>query len=54
MGRVFNPQQKNHPELVSTPLCGPDDIAHYQSLIGACQWMISLTHFDLVEPIMSL
>ena len=41
-------------ELDLSPLCGPDDITHDQSLIGACQWVISLVHFDLAKPIMSL
>ena len=51
---VFSTLSENdHPELNSAPLCGADDIAHYQYLIGTCQWMISLACFDL-EPIMSL
>ena len=52
---VFSPlDHKDHPELDNTPLCGPDDIAKFQSLIGACQWMISLGHFDIAQSIMSL
>ena len=42
------------PELDDTPLCEPDDVAKVQSLHGACQWMISLVHFNLAKPIMSL
>ena len=44
----------DHPELDDSPLCGPDDIAKFQSLIGACQWMISLCCFDIAQAIMSL
>ena len=32
----------DHHELDDTPLCGPNDTAKFQSLIGVCQWMISL------------
>ena len=46
--------EHDRPELNDTPLCGADDIAKYQSLLGACQWMISLVRFDLCEAIMSL
>ena len=44
----------DHPELDDSPLCGPDETAKFQSLIGVCQWMISLCHFDIVHAIMSL
>ena len=46
--------EHDRPELDDTPLCGPDDVAKYQSILGACQWMISLVRFDLCEAIMSL
>ena len=46
--------EHDRPELSDTPLCGPDDITKYQSLLGVCQWMISLVHCDLREAIMSL
>ena len=46
--------EHDRPELDDTPLCGPDDLAKYQSLLGACQWMISMVCFDLCEAIMSL
>ena len=46
--------EHERPELEDMPLCGPDDVAKYQSILGACQWMISLVHFDLCEAIMSL
>ena len=46
--------EHDHPELDDTPLCGPDDIAKYQSLLGMCQWMISFVCFDLCVAMMSL
>ena len=46
--------EHDRPELDDAPLCGPDDVAKYQSILGACQWMISLLRFDLCEAIMSL
>ena len=45
---------EDRPELDTSELCGPDDTAKFQSLIGACQWMISLCRLDLAHSIMSL
>ena len=44
----------DHPELDDSPLCGPNDTSKFQSMIGACQWMISLCHFGIAHAIMSL
>ncbi len=44
----------DRPELDRSELCTPDETAKFQSLIGACQWMISLCRFDIVEAVMSL
>ena len=50
----FTPlDSEDHPELDDTPLCSPDDTAKFQSLIGACQWMISLCQ-HIAQTIMSL
>jgi hypothetical protein len=37
----------DHPELDTTDLLPPDDIQHYQSLIGAFQWAIALGRWDI-------
>jgi hypothetical protein len=37
----------DHPELDTTDLLPPDNIQHYQSLIGAFQWAISLGRWDI-------
>ena len=34
--------------------CSPDEAAKFHSLIGACQWMITLCRFDIAHAIMSL
>ena len=44
----------DHPELDDSPLCGPDETTKYQSLIGACQWMVSLCRLDIAHALMSL
>ena len=52
---VFSPlDHDDHPELNDSPFCGPEDTSKFQSLIGACQWMISLYHMDIAQAIMSL
>ena len=42
------------PELDDSPLLGPDGIARFQSIIGACQWLITLNRFDIGQTVMSL
>jgi hypothetical protein len=44
----------DHPELDTSDPCGPDDIAKFQSLIGALQWTISLCRFDIANAVMTL
>ena len=47
-------EHDNHPELDNSLFCGPEETSKFQSLIGACQWMISLCHMDIAQAIMSL
>ena len=52
---VFSPlEHDDHLELDDSPFCGPEDTSKFQSLIGACQWMISLCRMDIAQAIMSL
>ena len=52
---VFSPlEHDDHPELDDSPFCGPEDTSKFQSLIGVCQWMISLCRMDIAQAIMSL
>ena len=37
------------PELDESPLLGPDGIKRYQTLIGAAQWLITLSRFDIAH-----
>ena len=49
---VFLPlDHDDHPELDDSPFCGPEDTSKFQSLIGACQWMISLCIWILPKPL---
>jgi hypothetical protein len=45
---------KDHPELDETELCGTEDIARFQSIIGGLQWAISLCRFDISVAVMTL
>ena len=47
-------QNVRPPELDDSPMCSPDETANFQSLIGACQWMVSLCHLDISHVLMSL
>ena len=45
---VHSPLDKDDkPELDESPLLGPDGIKRYQTLIGAAQWLITLSRFDI-------
>jgi len=49
------PLDKNdHPELDESPLLDDKGIKIYQSLVGACQWVIQLGRFDIAVHVMSL
>ena len=53
--KYSSPLEKNdHPELDDSPLLGVEDIAKYQSLIGALQWAISLGRFDIATAVMTM
>jgi hypothetical protein len=54
--REYNaPMEKSdHPELDATDLCNEDEVAKYQSMIGALQWCISLCRFDIAVSVMTL
>ncbi len=52
---AFSPMDKDdHPELDESPLCGPDDTAKFQSIIGALQWTIQLCRFDIANAVTSM
>ena len=53
--KAHSPLDKDdNPELDDTPLLGPDGIKHFQTLIGAAQWLITLSQFNVAHAIMFL
>ena len=53
--KVTSPLEKNdHPELDTSPLLDEDGVTHYQSLIGALQWVITLGRFDIAVAVMTM
>ena len=44
----------DHPELDESSFLEEDDIAKYQSLIGALQWTITLCRFDIATAVMTM
>ena len=53
--KVSSPVEKNdHPELDTSALLDDDGINHYQSLIGALQWTISLARLDIAVAVSTL
>ena len=54
-GRCKTPMPSEyHPETDMTPLCGPLEAARFQSIIGSCNWLITLGSFDINYATMSL
>jgi hypothetical protein len=39
--------EKDHPEIDTSDLVDALGIMHYQSLIGALQWLVTLGRFDI-------
>ena len=53
--KVSLPVEKNdHPELDTSALLDDDGINHYQSLIGALQWTISLARLDIAVAVSTM
>ncbi len=51
----FSPLEKgDQPELDTSTELGPDDVEKFQSLIGAVQWTVTLSRFDVAHACMSL
>ena len=43
-----------HPELDDSPLCNPDTISKYRSLIGSANWIVTLGRFDICYALSTL
>jgi hypothetical protein len=39
--------EKDQPEIITSDLLDALGIKHYQSLIGALQWLVTLGNFDI-------
>jgi hypothetical protein len=53
--KVTSPLKKNdHPELDDTELLNDHGIAKFQSIIGQCQWAVSLGRFDIATAVMTM
>ena len=44
----------DHPELGTMELLNAEDTKIYQSLIGACQWVIQIGRFDITTAVMTM
>jgi hypothetical protein len=44
----------DHPELDTMELLNAEDTKIYQSLIGACQWVIQIGRFDITTAVMTM
>ena len=50
-----SPLEKNdHPEFDDSDLLDEEGIKKYQSMIGACQWAVSLGRFDIHTAVMTM
>ena len=50
-----SPFEKNdHPEFDDTELLDEEGVKKYQSMIGVCQWAISLGRFDIHTAVMTM
>ena len=52
---VMSPLEKgDHPELDTSELCTTEQIAQYQSMIGALQWIVTIGRFDINTAVMTM
>jgi hypothetical protein len=52
---VTSPLEKgDRPELDTSELCTTEQIAQYQSMIGALQWIVTIGHFDINTAVMTM
>ncbi len=43
-----------HPELNESPLCTPDKISQYRSMIGSANWVLTLGRFGIAYTLSTL
>jgi hypothetical protein len=47
-------EKGDHPELDTSELCTTEQIAQYQSLIGALQWIVTIEWLDINTAVMTM
>ena len=47
-------EKSDKPELDDTPELGPNGVRQFQTVIGALQWLVTLSRFDIAHAVMSL
>jgi hypothetical protein len=53
--RVTSPlEEGDHPELDTLEICDADQIAQYQSVINALQWIVTIGRFDINTAVMTM
>jgi hypothetical protein len=52
---VTSPLEKgDHPELDTSEICATEQIAQYQSMIGALQWIVTIGRIDINTAVMTM
>jgi hypothetical protein len=47
-------EKGDHPELDTSELCTIEQVAHYQSMIGSLQWIVTIGRFDIHTAVMTM
>jgi hypothetical protein len=47
-------EKGDHPEIDTLELCTTEQVAHYQSMIGSLQWIVTIGGFDIQTAVMTM
>jgi hypothetical protein len=47
-------EKGDQPELDTSELCTTEQVAHYQSMIGSLQWIVTIGRFDIHTAVMTM
>jgi hypothetical protein len=47
-------EKGDHPELDTSELCTTEQVAHYQSMIGSLQWIVTIGRFNIHTAVMTM
>jgi hypothetical protein len=45
-------EKGDHPKLDTSELCTTEQVAHYQSIIGSLQWIVTIGRFNIHTAVM--